>query len=365
MMRGRRLAALAAAFLRWWRAELRGMLPARLRGRAGPRILLDLRGDGPVVARAARGGRWEPLSTLGAKGAASTALRELRREEQVVLAVPPDWVLRRLLRLPELAAARLDEVLRFEVEQQVPFAADEVLWAARPVRRLPETQRIEVELAVLPRRLVAAAAAAMREAGVAAPLVARSDPGADWPSVPLDALAPPSRQAWRGFAEAALAIIVALLAGHLVTAELGRREAAAAAVEERAGSQRRLAEAAQALEAEAAVLRERLAVAARMRSGRPLAIAVLDEVAHRLPDDAWLVELRLSGDVLVLTGFAARGDGLLQMLDASPLFREVRFTAAVTRVPRDTADRVQVTLRIAPPPDMRDRSPPVQRVVRR
>src|SRR3712207_8701879 len=51
--------------------------------------------------------------------------------------------------------------------------------------------------------------------------------------------------------------------------------------------------------------------------------SVLDEVARLLPDEAWLTEFRLTGDQLVVAGFAARADALLGLLDASPMLREV------------------------------------------
>jgi general secretion pathway protein L len=277
-------------------------------------------------------------------------MRALAAEEALVLAVPPAWVLRRVLRLPAAAEARLDAVLDFELEQHIPFAAEEVLRAARVFRRDPEARRIEVEVAVLPRALVAPAAAALRRAGLGAPLLARPDPGAVWPAVPLDALAPPRRR-WRARAEAALALAAALLAGHLALADLRAREAAAAAVEARAAAARAAAERVLALEAEAAALRTRLAAAAELRGGRPPAAGVLEELARRLPDGAWLTELRLAGDALALVGFAApRSDALLETLQAAPMFRDARFAAPVTRAAREGADRFQIGLRVVVPP---------------
>ncbi|MBV1800140.1 PilN domain-containing protein [Siccirubricoccus sp. G192] len=339
------LAARGRAFGRWWREELAEMLPARLR-RAGPRHLLDLRGEAPFVARATRTG-WRALLPFAAarRGA---AIRALAAEDRLVLAVLPDWVLRRVLRLPEAAEARLDAVLGFEIEQHIPFAAHEVVWTARVLRRLPEQQRIEVEVAMLPRHLVAGTAAALREAGLVAPIVARPDPDAAWPGVPLDALAPPRRR-WRSLAEAGLAAGVALLLLHLALQDLRQGEAAVAALEARAATARVAAGQVLALEERAAALRARLDLAAALRGDRPAAVVLLEELAERLPDEVWLSELRLTGDQLSLTGFAARADGLLELLHASPMLREVRFSAPVTRERRETAERFQIALRLVVP----------------
>ncbi len=340
-----RLFHASARGVRWWRAELAGMLPAAARP-SGPRLLVDLRGGAqPVVARRVRrsGGGWRGVAPLDASGA-----RLLAAEAELVLAVPADWVLRRTLRLPEAAEARLDAVLDFEVEQHIPFAASDVVWAARVAQRLPEQQRVEVEVAILPQRLVAPAAARLRAAGLKARLVARPDPGSAWPTLSLEPLSPAGRR-WRPLAEAALAGLAGLLVLHGALGDLRRAEAAAAAVEERAMAARADAERVLALEAEAAALRARLALAAEIRGGRPAAVAVLDEVARLLPDEAWLTEFRLVGDQLVVSGFAARADGLLGLLDASPMLQEVRFAAPVTRDRPDAPERFQVAMRVAAP----------------
>lgn len=344
----------ATALWRWWGAELAAMAPRTLRG-AGPKLVLDLRESVPVLRRRHRGA-WQDVLALPADAPVpGRALRLLRGAgSRVVLAIPPAWVLRRTLRLPEAAATRLDAVLDFEIEAHIPLLAEEVLWTARLLRHLPEAGRIEVEVAVLPRRQVAGMAARLRAAGLGLPLLAAPDPGA-WPMIPLDAVAPP-RRGWQGRASAALAGVAALLAGHLALQDLHMQQEAVAAMEMRAAAARTAAARAEALEAEAAALRSRLAAAAALRA-RPPAVAVLEEVAQRLPDGAWLTELRLTGEALMLTGHAAAPDALIGMLGASPIFQEVRFAAPVTRGGREGADRVQIALRVtAPLAEMRTRT---------
>jgi general secretion pathway protein L len=327
--------------LRWWLAELAALRPGATRPR---RAMLGLGGAAPVLLRRRRGG-WQQAALLPAEGALPRrALRPLRGGAVAWLAVPAGWVLRRTLRLPEAALPRLDAVLAFEIEAQLPMQAEEVVWATRLLRRLPEAGRVEVEVAVLPRRLVAPMAARLRAAGIGLPLRAAPEPGA-WPVLSLDAVAPP-RAAWRGRLAAALAAVALLLGLHLMRDELRAQGAMVAALEARSAAARDAALRAEALEAEVAALRSRISAAAALRA-RPPAIAVLEEVARRLPDGAWLTEFRLAGDRLILTGQATAPDALIGQLGAAPAFREVRFAAPVTRGGREGGERVQLSLRVA------------------
>lgn len=335
-----------ADFLQWWLGELRAMLPRRHRQ---PRGVVSLLGDTPSIARVARGEMRviAPLSPQEPVAGQGRALRALAAQDEIVMVVPPAWVLRRVLQLPAAAEARLDAVLGFEIEQHVPFAVQDMLWCARVLRRLPEARRIEVEVAVLPRGLIAPAAMELRRKARTARLVARPERSGEWPSVSLDPVAPP-RVRWRRRIEAALSLLAAALALQLGWAELRQQGDAVAAVEARAAGARAAAERVMALEAETAALRTRLAAAAELRGGRPPGIAIIEELALRLPDDVWLTELRLVGDQLLLSGFAARADALLELLDASAMFQQSRFTAPVTRGSNEAAERFQVALRVAP-----------------
>ncbi|MBO1075011.1 PilN domain-containing protein [Roseomonas marmotae] len=336
----------ATGFLHWWREELRGLLPRRLRRR--PRSVLRLDGQTASIAKPSRSGL-QDIVTFAVRDLAGQgrALRALAAQREIVLLVPSSWILRRVLQLPAAAEPRLAAVLGFELEQHLPFPAEEMVWSTRLLRRLPEAQRIEVEVAVLPRAVVAPLAAQLRRVAGTAHLVARADLDAEWPEVPVDLLAPP-RTRWRRRIELGLALAALLLGLQLGQAELRRQEEAVAAVEARAARARDAAERVLALESETAGLRARLAAATELRGARPPAVAILEELAQRLPDDVWLTELRLSEDQLLLSGFAVRSDRLLEMLDGAGNFHQARFTAPVTRGARDPADRFQIALRVAP-----------------
>ena len=57
---------------------------------------------------------------------------------------------------------------------------------------------------------------------------------------------------------------------------------------------------------------------------------VWEEVTNVLPDGAWLNELRLAGDTVQISGFAASSAGLIPLFEKSVLFTNPRLAATVT-----------------------------------
>lgn len=74
-------------------------------------------------------------------------------------------------------------------------------------------------------------------------------------------------------------------------------------------------------------IRDLISVSAR---GIPV-VDILKELSERVPQDAWLIEMSLSKDRVVITGYANRASDLIPVLEASPLFRNVVFLSTITK----------------------------------
>ena len=106
-------------FLAWWGGELAGLLPARLRARAlrGPEVLLLEAGPDGLHVQHERTG--DLLARIEANAAPeeqrAAFLRACRgidpSDRRLVLLLPPTFVLRRRLQLPQAAASDLRRVV--------------------------------------------------------------------------------------------------------------------------------------------------------------------------------------------------------------------------------------------------------------
>src|SRR5262245_61868199 len=179
----------ASRFFAWWLEELASCLPARLRGLRRRRAILAIAiREEEASFRLRKGEKWR---TMGSVRLARSNVTELRhafvsslrgvstRAVEIVVELPSERVLRRVVDLPIAAMENLREVLSFEMDRHTPFRAEEVSFDHRVVGTDPKTNRVMVDLAVVPLALVQQAAAVVAAFGVAADRIAIAGEAAD------------------------------------------------------------------------------------------------------------------------------------------------------------------------------------------
>jgi general secretion pathway protein L len=338
--------------LDWWGLALAAWLPLRVRRALGVdrgRLLLAPYGDGENRLRLQREVVLHDLGQLPAIADApvsdplapvlSPAAVDLPRW----LVLPAASVLVRRLVLHAAAVDRLRDVVRFEIDRQTPFAADDVLFDARLLGRRADGQ-LDVELVATPRERTAPVLAALgplagRLAGIDVLDAAGLPRGANL----LDPSARrQQRDPWRTWNRVLAAVGVVALAATLVSVLDNRRQAADAldaAVEARARPARMAAQQRQAL----VDLIEGQAFLDRRRADAPTAIEVMDEVTRRLPDGTYLEKFAMEGDQLTLIGLSNQASALVGRMEGSPLWKSPALSGAVQPDPATGRDRFTLT----------------------
>jgi Tfp pilus assembly protein PilN len=88
-----------------------------------------------------------------------------------------------------------------------------------------------------------------------------------------------------------------------------------------------------------------------LSSRRPGNVYMADigkELSERIPASAWIKELKLSGDQMILYGSADSASELIPLLDESPIFSDVKFLSTI-RKGRDDKEIFRIGLKIVPP----------------
>lgn len=343
-----------AVFFRWWGDELLSCVPKRLRRRLrmlhkSVFVSID---DNQLILDYGTDTEFRPFGRISltdqelARRFIAGKLKGVRWMFVGVVALLPERkVLRRNVELPIAAAENLHEVIGFELDRYVPFQATEVYVDFRINSRNQAAKRMSVLLAASPRDTVDGLLAEMSNFGISPDRVSVkvAHNTADlrlWP--PRVSTRSP---AWR-FATASLVVLNVVLVAGALYLPLKHKQELLSRFETEIGS----------IRTKAATLERQRNIAFEIDAGRrfvttqrhatPLKVAILDEVASLLADNTWLVQIHLTGNRLILSGFAPTASDLIPLLEASNTFSDVRFAAPVMPDPRFEIERFNLTTKL-------------------
>lgn len=357
-----RLKAVCGDFLRWWLGELRACIPPRLQRvlfRARNRVVFFLQDGGLSVQYLANGSSRQLGHLLVGDVPADVVASEIQHmlatldnaRRDTLLQIPPAAVLRRMVELPTAAEENLREVVTFDMERQTPFSADQVYYDARVVRRIPERQRIGVELIVVPRMLADPSVAALRSWGVTVNGIEVTDPTGTARVISLAAedVGAPAGRGMR-ILTGALALVAAGFVVGLIAVPLHRQAQQIDTLTEEVAKAKKVAESARKTQEEIDHLTALDRFLIERKTARPPKVALLDELTRITPDDSWLYRVRFSGDEVQTFGYSAAASNLIGPFDRSPLFKDPQFMSPLMRDPRVDAERFTISLQVEKAP---------------
>ena len=344
---------------RWWVGELAQFVPASLRGAfstADDALLVDAHETEFVVSQQSS----SRLITIARIPRDEFAARTLRLSvphesgfrrwlsDPVILRLPAERALVRLLHLPTGARANLDAILRHEVARQSPLAAQDIYYDYRITSENKGT--LDVELRIIRRREIDDLTALCQEAGIALAAVefdsdmSRADGG----SFPVDPGAARTL-ALRPRLVPLLAALVLSLALALVGSIYLRGEMIAGDLSDRVDQARERAVAVERLQ-RGLDTANRQASFLTLQKRSPAAIAVLATLSRLLPDDAWLYEFEMNGDEVRMHGFSTSAASLIALLDSSPYFRDAEFRSPLMQGPSAALQRFDIAFKLRAAP---------------
>lgn len=362
-----RLAGLAkhpkvAGFLRWWLTELSASLPARWRSSG-----LDLSNiavvqpapHGMRVSRVETGRLVESRmldfqSTLPSdqKSVFRSLLYKLSvKSDTITAALPAESVLVKKLRLPLAVEENLENVLAFEMDRHTPFKAEQVYFDYRIVNRDVQNQRMELELAVVPREAVERPVAQLAEWGItpAAVMLVKQDTLIEhFNLLPRSRDSQPTMLMGRRN-RSLLALGVILAFGALLLPIVIKREAVlqlmpvverakqAAAVTD--DLHRKL----DALIAQHNFLLER-------KQTFPVLVVLLDELTRILPDDTWVQQFDLKGKELQIMGETGSSSKMIGLMEQSKILHDTNFRSPLTKGQTPGGERYHLGMEIKATP---------------
>ncbi|HAI46432.1 MAG TPA: general secretion pathway protein GspL [Stenotrophomonas sp.] len=320
--------------LRWWRRSLLAWLPERWQWALGwsrARLLLQQH-DGQLIVLRGLGPTCETVLALPWPQPPAALEQHL---DARLRALPRHWLLpagaalRRPMRLPAAAGARLRDVAGFEIDRQTPFEPAQVSFDVRELGALDDGQ-LQVELVVIPRQALEQWATGI---GAWAQGLAGVDV-ADAEGRPLGVnLLPPSQRhalrdpmrRWNLLMAAATVVLLAL-AGQQI---LDNRQAAADVLREQVNAAARDARQVAAERQQLQTLVEGATFLEQKRAAHAGTVELWNELTRLLPDGTYLEKLSVEGNSLQLIGLSREASQLVPLLQDSPLWRKVNLTGVL------------------------------------
>lgn len=339
---------LAGGFLRWWRDELLAMLPggrARARASARDEATLYLRRD-----------RWFLKASRHDAVALDTRASDAELADQMLnaadgaslsrltIVLPREHVLMRRLELPAMSDTYLRQAVELQIDRLSPFKADAVRYAAHVAGRDAERGLLHVDVAIVPQLRIRPIEQRLHGLGFAATAVDVEGVGGAAMGFDLrEPLSADDRRQRRNLnlALALGAAIVWVLAAYAWN-DAGAREAAA--------WQARIAELTPAAERSAALRRLIASLSAPVADANahdPAAMLdVLNELTRILPETARIVDLKIDGDDVRISGLAFSAPELIGVLERSPRFANVKPVSPFVRRTDSAAERFEIAMQI-------------------
>ncbi|GHA16503.1 PilN domain-containing protein [Oceanisphaera arctica] len=332
-----------ATFWQWWSRQLFSLLPASISHRLlGQKQRLCIY-TGQEHYRLELTPHGEQL-LLDDQAEQSGLLADmLRQADSIRLCLNSKDVLYTHVTLPAATAGNLADVLRFEMDRHTPFSADQVYFGYRLAERDKQQLLIRVELLLAPRAQVDSQLAELNLLG----LVPTALANAEHPQAPLIPLQAPtsiavSKARRLKTLQGALVLFMLFL---LIAVPLYHRQNRIESLSTQLDIPRQRAEQTAELKRQLEELQQSRQFLARERARQPSALLLLDALTRQLPDHTWLSRFELRDGTVQLRGESANASELIGILEASPLFFDVRFSSPVTNNPATSKDRFMIDAR--------------------
>jgi general secretion pathway protein L len=268
---------------------------------------------------------------------------------RVDVILPAGCCLIRCRNVPAAAADRIGDVLSLEVERATPFRAEDIRQAWRVIGPTP-SDRTSLQLihVIAKRRLVDPLLAEARHAGVRVSSVDVA--GADGGRMRVNLLGPGetplSLAGWLNRAIGIAGVLFVLISAAAAVVALQRQDDALAQLEAENNVARKEAQAARRRVQDADSQSQRIGLLRLRRAEGHRVVAVWEELTRRLPDTAWLTNLRVENDTLWIDGYARSASELVSVIAASPMFSGVALSAPVVREEGRASERFQIRMKI-------------------
>lgn len=341
------------AFFRWWGQGLLAWIPenitSRLFGQAET-VVLQAEPEKLVIYRF-KAGKKQRLAELGLNHLAQQ-YADLKQKfpeldkARFVLSLNSGQALEKELILPAAVKPNLMQVIQFELDKYTPFSSEQVYFTAQLLRQeTPGT--ITVLLALTPRSSFDTLYSQIIVADIPVDWVEcdyHPDTGYRYNLLPVDKQRTKNRF-MRGLV-GGLGVMTGLLALGLFILPVLVGEGQVEALRQQLKPLQRKVEKIQLQQQEIDRLLAETQKLVGLKQSIPTLNEILFHLTHLLPDNTWLTHFKLQNDSIQIQGQSGTASNLIEILESSPVFENVRFISPLTQDKRTGKERFQISAQV-------------------
>ncbi len=346
-------------FLRWWEAELRAILPEKIKQLFNERYsLLIIEPDNDQLAvklmtreQIQRIGKF-PINELG-----WAQLQVLRDEKQtlanaeVLIRLPENCTVMKKLYIPEAAAANLKQVIAYELDRYTPFTMDQVYFDFIILGKDKINNQIAIQLFLAPKNKVDPVLKKIQDWGLQPDYV-------DCPQIPgINAnfhqqynLLPEEKRRKKDKTPKIILLssilMVMLLFVLVLFMPLWMKGQTVEALRGEVRKTEKQAQSVNVVKQKIDALYQQSATIIGKKSREPSLTEILEVLSSVIADDTWLMQFKYYKHKLNLQGLSPSASALIGVLEKTGYFHNTRFVSPVTRDRRSGLERFQIATEI-------------------
>lgn len=353
------------AFFRWWADGLYQGLPNGFRKWLKvdyPRLILwpisDASTERQFEAAWMRDGKSQHLGQFDAHQAQSIhsllpkKIRQLFERQSsrqpkfiIELQLPTKHVLSIKKDFPETLKANLDQSIGYQIDRITPFSADKVYFAAHVADHDRKKKQITAEVFASPKRYVDTILEQLKQGGVDqvhAMSVQGHSAAINLAPVEKRSVIEQSR-----FSKWPLYVFLAALCLSLIL-PVAYKQRRVDQIDLAISDFRKQAAEQLAIRDQLFAAEEALTFLDQKRQYSPMALDVVEKLSQQIPADTWLERLELRGQLLEIRGESDQALALIDVLEESEDFSDVRFNSPVSLNKRTKKDKfhIQATVEV-------------------
>lgn len=259
--------------------------------------------------------------------------------QEVVLRLPSKRVLTKLLEFPDAVVDNLRQVLSLDMDRQTPFHKDQVYFDSVLVKRLPEHNKIQIQLVVIPKSKLDPYLERITIWGLQPAVV----DVVDNPNINLLPMAQrPAVKNTARWVNGVLAGVVLVLLLAVALLPIWHKHQQALAWVAQVDTLKAQAKEITALRKKLDQAKETATFVVDKKLASPTILALLHELTQKFPDDTWAQQFEVKDREIRVRGESAKASGLISLLENSGLLKNARFLSPVTTNPTTGRERYHI-----------------------